>query len=83
MHRGQKLELRLWGSRLLSWVPLGETAAWFREVLAGLLSLLVKNEHERTQKSSKLNRIKSDPDRNRPQGKKGRTARLCKIIYIF
>ena len=32
MHLGQKLELRLWRSGLLSWVPLGETVDWFREV---------------------------------------------------
>ena len=32
MHRGQKLELRLWRSGLLSWVPLGETALIPRNV---------------------------------------------------
>ena len=32
MHRGQKLELRLWRSGVLSWVPLGETVDWFREM---------------------------------------------------
>ena len=32
MHRGQKLELRLWGSGFLSWVPAGETVDWFREM---------------------------------------------------
>ena len=30
MHRWQKLELRLWRSGFLSWVPLGETVNWFR-----------------------------------------------------
>ena len=32
MHRGQKLELRLWRNGFLSWGPLGETMDWFREL---------------------------------------------------
>ena len=32
MHRGQKLELRLWRSGFFSWVPLGATVDWFRDV---------------------------------------------------
>ena len=32
MRRGQKLELRLGRSGILSWVPLGQTADCFREV---------------------------------------------------
>ena len=32
MHRWQKLELRLWRSGFFSWVPLGATVDWFRDV---------------------------------------------------
>ena len=42
--------------------------------MADFLSLSVKNEHERI-KQLKSNRIKSDPRRNLPQEKNGRTAR--------
>ena len=65
MHRGQKLELRLWRSGRLSWVPLGETVDWFREVW-GWFPQFLGQKRTWTRKKSKSHGIKSDPHMKRP-----------------
>ena len=55
MHRGQKLELRLWRSGFLSWVPLGETVDWFREMY-GWFPQFMGQQRTWTQKRVKIER---------------------------
>ena len=50
MHRGQQLELRLCGSGFLSWVTLGDTVDWFREVHRWFPQL-IRQKRTWTQKS--------------------------------
>ena len=60
MHRGQKLELRLWRIEFLSWVPLGETGLVTRSVRLISSTFRWKTNMKAKKKKSKSNRKKSD-----------------------
>ena len=68
MHRGPKLEQRLWRSGCLSWVPLGETVDWFWEAYCWFPQFMGQ-KRTWTQKKSKSNGIKYDPHRKRPSNR--------------
>ena len=65
-YRGQKLELRLWKSGFLSWVPLGETAILVLSSVRLFSSVYRSKTNMNAKKKSHSTRIKSDPRRKRP-----------------
>ena len=81
VHPGQKLELRLWRSgvfeldtsrRDCGLVPI---SVWL------ISSVWYRSKTNMNTKRSKSNGIKPDQHRNRPQEKRGRTARLYKKMF--
>ena len=59
MHRGQKLELRLWRSGFFSWVPLGETLDSFREAHGLFPRFIGQKRTYTTQRPIEPNKIRS------------------------